>query len=128
MADSVQDDPETHSYNVHRIVEAFVQKAEEWQDCVQGERDRQMTLVRHRCSNNAARVLYTLPLHCFELHIAKHTACAACWTAGSELLPAAAVLSEQMFQAACTRQTGVHAAAGFVSFLSSASTWGCCRR
>jgi hypothetical protein len=32
----VQDDPETHSYNVQEMVDAFVQKAKEWQDCVQG--------------------------------------------------------------------------------------------
>jgi hypothetical protein len=36
LADSVQDDPETHSYNVQEMVDALVQKAQEWQDCVQG--------------------------------------------------------------------------------------------
>lgn len=37
QAESVKDDPETNSYNVQEVVDDFVEKAQEWQDCVQGE-------------------------------------------------------------------------------------------
>ncbi|WIA37079.1 hypothetical protein OEZ86_014052 [Tetradesmus obliquus] len=36
QAESVKDDPETNSYNVQEVVDDFVEKAQEWQDCVQG--------------------------------------------------------------------------------------------
>jgi hypothetical protein len=36
LADAIQDDPETGSFNMDEAVDVFVQKAKEWQQYVQG--------------------------------------------------------------------------------------------
>jgi hypothetical protein len=74
LADSVQDDPETHSYNVQEMVDAFVEKAEEWQDCVQGGRQRrQRTAAEIGCSMVATGT-YTCKYYKYAAYIASSAA------------------------------------------------------